>query len=177
MRLSLPSGYPSSNCGILAVDTALLPLIARALQTYLEERIWTEEDYPAGYRAFSVVIAQTTANCLTDITDRLDRLYRLMDSGLYGTVYSVESTDPLVIVPPIADAPDSPIIEPGLLWKADQIVQLVDSSINGTETPIYGIPVNSVRAQLQAILDALTSSDTDLSTIISDLETMIVLLG
>lgn len=118
-----------------------------------------------------------TALCGTEITDRLDRLYRLVDAGLYGTDYFVIGGDPPIISPSIPDTPESPIISPGLLYKADQIIQLVDSSVNGTETPIYGAVAESIRSQLQAILDAIAADDTDLSTILDDLTAILALLA
>lgn len=177
MRLSLPTDYPRGTCALVAVDIALLPLVARAVQPYLEERIWVAADYETAYKAFSEVIAGMTALCVQDVTDRLDRLYRLIDAGLYGTVYTVTGSDPLTIAPDIADVPDSAIVSPGLLYRADQIVQLVDGSINGTETPIYGLPAESIRSQLQAILDAIMSGSTDLTEVLNDLTSIIALLG
>jgi hypothetical protein len=117
------------------------------------------------------------ATCLSDLLEQNDALYRMVNTALFGVTYSTVTTDPLVVTPPIAphvtlDVHD----QDSLLGRIDRLTQLIDNTINGTETPLYTYDP-SVKALLQSIIDALAADDTDLSSILAELEVVAGLLA
>jgi ABC-type transporter Mla subunit MlaD len=113
------------------------------------------------------------AACLNDMLDIQRATYRMLDNALYGTVYTVESSDPLIVSPDIPAVRQLSDANTGsLLDRSLDVNQLLQNALNGTITDRYA-DVPGIRAQLQSILDALTSGDTDLTTVISDLELII----
>jgi len=71
MRHSLPVGYPSGNCVLVAFDVDLVPVLASALSQLLEKRFWEEEAYQVGYYAIGEVIAQMTSACFTQLVQEI----------------------------------------------------------------------------------------------------------
>jgi hypothetical protein len=151
----------------------------------LEQRgFWlSDTDYLHGYTATVELEACLMSTCLDVLIEQNavlitqgDRLYRLVDTGLFGTEYTIESTDPLVVTPPLPaarllayDAQDS------LLGRQDRATQLVDNAINGTTTDLYTY-APSVKDLLQSVIDALAAEDTDIAGLLSELEIIAGLL-
>lgn len=71
MRHTLPVGYPSGSCVLVPVDVTLVPLMVETLSPLLEARLWTVNDYLAGYYAVSEVIAHMTSTCLIDFAQEI----------------------------------------------------------------------------------------------------------
>lgn len=71
MRNSLPVGYPTGSCVILAIDRGLASIIAGTLSLLLEERLWTADSYQEGYYAVTEVLSQMTANCIGQIVQEI----------------------------------------------------------------------------------------------------------
>jgi len=116
------------------------------------------------------------ATCLNDLLQQNDALYRMVNTALFGVTYSTESEDPLVVTPAIAPHVNLDIHdEDSLLGRVDRLTQMLDNRIAGTDTPLYS-DLPGLKQQLQTIIDAL-GDDTDLTTIISDLEAIALLLG
>lgn len=90
-----------------------------------------------------------------EITDRLDNLYRLHAGAIYGTEYTVVSTDPeLVIEPPIAAYHSLDFEhENSIMGRMEDSRQLLQNALNGTETPIYSRP-DGIRDLLEQLLVA-----------------------
>jgi hypothetical protein len=63
-----------------------------------------------------------------------------------------------------------------MLFRADQIVQLVDNTINGSDTPLYSY-TPSVKELLQSIIDGIASGDTTSEGLLSQLELIAALLA
>jgi hypothetical protein len=61
------------------------------------------------------------------------------------------------------------------MGRIDRLTQLIDNRIAGTETPLYD-DLPGIKQQLETIITAL-GDDTDLATIISDLEAIALLLA
>lgn len=117
------------------------------------------------------------ATCLSDLLERQDALYRLVNTGIFGVTYATVSTDPLVVTPAIAphvtlDVHD----QDSIMGRLDRVTQLIDTSVNGTETPLYTYDP-SVKALLQGIIDALGTEDTDLGSLLTQLELIAGLLA
>jgi hypothetical protein len=72
---------------------------------------------------------------------------------MFGTVWSVASTEPLVIEPSIPDVPDMSLQLPGNLAQ-----------------------IQDARAKLQTIIDSMASDDEDIAAIIQELAKIGVLL-
>jgi hypothetical protein len=62
------------------------------------------------------------------------------------------------------------------MGRLDRLTQLIDNSVNGTETPLYTYDP-SVKALLQSILDAQGSETTDLDGILAQIELVVGLLA
>lgn len=117
------------------------------------------------------------ATCLDVLLAQNDAIYRLLNTSLRGQEYTVVSEDPLVIEPSI-----EPVVALGfvdqnsVIGYLDRQTQLVDNTLNGTETPLYTY-TPSVKEQLQAIIDALATEDTDLGDLLTQLELIVGLLA
>lgn len=71
MRNSLPVGYPSGNCILLAIDRDLVPIVAGVLYPLTTPRLWDQASYQAGYYAITEVLAQMTTQCLSDLVQEI----------------------------------------------------------------------------------------------------------
>jgi len=176
MRVSLPETYPSGVCLMVPIDRDLIPIVAGALERFNEQRSWEPDSYEAGYRAFQEVAAAMTTLCVDELIESNRQIYRLLDSTFNGRVYTADDSDPPVISPAIPVVPDTDYIEPGMLFRADQIVQLVDNTINGSDTPLYSY-TPSVKELLQSIIDGIASGDTTSEGLLSQLELIAALLA
>jgi len=95
---------------------------------------------------------------------------------LLGVEYPTVSEDPLVVTPAIAPHVNLDIHDQdSLMGRIDRLTQLIDNRIAGTETPLYDA-LPGIKQQLEEVIAAL-GDDTDLATIISDLEAIALLLG
>jgi len=96
-------------------------------------------------------------NCAVDFTKSVDRLYMLLDSALYGHTYTAEG-EPLVITPTIPDVPDTEAFPGGLLDMTLRSYEMLNNSLNGVVTAEF-TDVDSIKARLQAILDAINADN------------------
>jgi hypothetical protein len=127
MRYTFPATYDTAPCYLVPINGALIPLVAGALKQFEERRCWnSDEEYERAYNAFAALEAQMTVCTMQSFLNSNDRLYRLLDSALYGRTYTVETSDPLTIVPPIADVP-VPLDPPaGVVGMLDQLPGVLD---------------------------------------------------
>jgi hypothetical protein len=96
---------------------------------------------------------------LREITDRQDALYRMLDTAMFGTEYSVIESDPLVVDPEIAPTHALTIERSdSLLGRAEDMRQLLRNALNGTSTPLYD-RANGVRDLLEQLLTAMEATD------------------
>jgi|EndMetStandDraft_7_1072992.scaffolds.fasta_scaffold68607_2 hypothetical protein len=175
-RLSFPSDYGTRGCALVAVDLSLLPIIAGLIKPLEQERLWVTEDYEAAYRAITALEACMTALCVQDLVESNNRLYRLIDAGLFGRAYDAGAEPPGTITPIIPDVPDLSFADPGLLGKVEYLSQAFQSFVGGIDTANF-IGTPNVLGLLQAIIDALAAEDTDLGDLLSQLELIAALLG
>lgn len=176
MRISLPEEYPSGVCILVPIDRALVPFVAGALDQFVERRLWETESYEMGYRAFTELAATMTALCVTELIESNDRLYRLLNQAMYGQSYEVVTEDPLVITPAIPLVPAGDIAGPSLLYNTDAALQLIDNSLNGTETGLYAY-TPSVKDLLQSVIDSLAASGSADADQLEQLIEIVALLG
>lgn len=139
MKYSFPANY-GEECIIVAIDKALVPLVAGALKPFEQSYSWlSDEDYEQGYNAFAELQASFMNNCLSELVESNRQIYRLLDTALNGAAYTAEA-DPespgdLVVTPAIPAAPpaSSPaVLNPyALRRRIERLINLVDNQVSG----------------------------------------------
>lgn len=174
---TFPSDWREQPCYVVAVSKPLAPYVGGLLKILEKRGFWaSEEDFQAGYQSTLELEACLMATCLQDFIEGQNRLYRLLDTALLGGEYAVTSEDPLIITPDIPLVPSLPLDDNGALVPLqNRLIQLVDNTFNGTETPLYDYSP-SIKAQLQAVIDALAEG-TDLTDVLTQLEGIAALLA
>jgi hypothetical protein len=178
MNYVFPSDYGERGCYVVAIDAALVPLVAGALRIFEQPWAWrTVEDYERGYNAFAELQACMAVTCLNKLIESNNQIYRLLDTNLTGKEYT-EGLDPItgepIAEPPIPVVPELPIYP--LLVRVARVEQLLDNAFNGLISDDWPNPV-SIRDQLQAIQDALAADDADIEQILNDLTAVLALLA
>lgn len=115
MKYVFPTNY-GEDCVIVAIDKSLVPMIAGALRPFEQRGYWLSDiDYERGYNAIAEIQSDMANNCLAKLIESNDRLYRLLDTALNGTVYSASGATPPEITPAIPAAPSAELgAAPGL---------------------------------------------------------------
>lgn len=178
MPIAFPPLYDTAPCYLVAINRELIPYVAGLLKIMEKRGFWlSNDDYERGYNAVVALEGCMMAACLNDLFARQDALYRMLDTALYGTEYTIVSTDPLVVTPDIPAARAITFADQdSLLGRADRIVKLVDNAVNGATNDLYSLSP-SVKDLLQGIIDALGTGDTDLGDLLSELEIIAALLA
>jgi len=115
--------------------------------------------------------------CLDVLLQQQNAMYRLLNTAIFGQLYETTSTEPLVVTPAIEPHVTLDILDQdSVLGRIDRLTQLLDNAVNGTDTPLYSY-TPSVKALLQSIIDALAADETDLSSILAQLELVVELLA
>jgi len=174
MAETFPTDWREQPCYLVAVPAPLAPYVGGLLKIAEQRGFWqSDTDYLHGYTAVTELEGCLMTMCLNALLERQDALYRLVNTALLGQSYSIDSLDPLVVTPAIEPAVDLTILDQdSIMGRLDRVTQLLDNSINGTATDLYSYSP-SVKDQLQAILDAIAADETDLGTVITDLELII----
>jgi hypothetical protein len=169
------------------VPRRLIPLFCGALSTLENRDVWaSDDDWRQGYQWIVETQANLMSGCVDRIVEMQEKTYRLLDTALNGTVYSVTpATSPLPSPP--AD-PTKPTIEPAiptapastapqlltniaLRNRIDRLVDLVDNGFNGTEiAPITSTSQPSVRDNLEAIrllIEANGTNEVDIEAVLN----------
>lgn len=156
MRYIFPADYGERTCYLVPVNAALIPLVAGALRFFERRGSWeTDADYEQGYNAFAELQVCLMRACIDDLVESNNRLYRLLDTALFGTGYVVQSTDPLVVTPDIPPQRTMGIYdEASLLGRLENLKQLLENGLNGTETPNYDRQ-NGVRDLIEQLIAAI----------------------
>ncbi len=174
---TFPEDWRDQPCFIVAIPRPLVPFVGGLLKITEQRGFWAStDDYLRGYTAVFELEGCLMATCLDVLLQQNDAIYRMLNTGIFGVTYATITEDPLVVTPAIAphvtlDVHD----QDSIMGRLDRLAQLIDNTVNGTETPLYSYTPN-VKEQLQTIIDAL-GDDTDLATIISDLEAIALLLA
>lgn len=174
---TFPDDWRDQPCFLVAIPRPLVPFVGGLLKIAENRGFWqSETDYINGYTAIIELEECLMTACLNELLERQDALYRLINTSVLGQPYTVVSEDPLVVTPAIAPSVDLTILDQdSLLGRIDRLTQLIDNRIAGTETPLYD-DTPGIKQQLEAVIAAL-GDDTDLTTIISDLEAIALLLA
>jgi len=174
---TFPEDWRAQPCFLVAIPRPLVPYVAGLLKIGEQRGFWASEvDYTRGYTAIIELEECLMTTCLDVLLQQNDALYRLLNTALLGVAYTTVSEDPLVVTPAIAPHVNLDIHDQdSLIGRIDRLTQLIDNRIAGTETPLYDA-LPGIKQQLETIIAAL-GDDTDLATIISDLEALLILLG
>jgi len=174
---TFPEDWRDEPCFLVQIPRSLVPFVGGLLKLPEQRGFWaTQADYERGYQATIELEGCLMATCLNDFMEKQDELYRLVNTAMFGVAYTTVSTDPLVVTPPITPHVNLDIHDQdSLMGRLDRLTQLVDNRLAGTDTPLYD-ELPGIKQQLEAIIAAM-GDDTDLTTIISDLEGIALLLA
>lgn len=167
MRYIFPTDYDGRKCYLVAINASMIPLVAGALKHFEERRSWhSDAEYEQAYNAFAELQACMMKCCIDDLIESNDRIYRLVDTALYGRHYEIVSTDPDFIVEPPVQAAHPLVIEnvDSILGRMEDMRQLLQNGFNGTETPLYDreFGVRDLLEQLKVALEAESNLDPDM---------------
>lgn len=156
-----PEADPLADAALLAVDMQLLPFVLGAVTDLQERKYWqSDDDWYRACEAISEFLECSMSACLGDLLAQNDRLYRLLDAGLNGTVYTAAG-DPVVVSPSIGDVPAESVL-PGLLARVDHVELMLDD-LPGVITPGW-FGVGGEKATIADIVKALRIGDASQST-------------
>lgn len=118
----------------------------------------SEADYEAGYNAFAQVQAAMANNCLVELTESNNRLYRLLDTALNGTVYTADLAGEISPAIPVTP-PSSTGAANAMRAHIGRLHQLAENAATGAayaaNSGIDGSPEldynGSWRARLEAV--------------------------
>jgi len=175
---TMPEDWRDQPCFLVSIPRPLVPFVGGLMKILETRGFWASSgDFERGYTAATEMEACLMSTCLNVLLEQNDAQYRLLNTVLLGVAYTTVSEDPLVVTPPIAPHVNLDIHDQdSLMGRIDRLTQLVDNRIAGTDTPLYD-DTPGLKQQLQSIIDAMASDDTDLTEIITDLEGILVLLG
>ena len=147
-------------CELAVFPVAVVPFALAALEARIPRHVWASDSYYRGVQLIRSLQMAILCGGLKEITGRQDDLYRMIDTAIYGTEYSIEATDPELIISPtishtkmlLIDNPDS------MLGRMEDMRQLLQNALNGTETPLYDREFG-VRDLLEQIKTALEAGD------------------
>lgn len=156
MKYTLPDNITESACYLVPIPAAIIPLVAGALKHFEDRRSWhSDDEHERAYNMFAELQACMLSLCVKDLIESNDRLYRMLDTAIFGTGYVVQSTDPLVVTPEIPPQRTMGIHdEASILGRMENMRQLLENALNGTETPQYD-RANGVRDLLEQLITKL----------------------
>lgn len=163
MRYTFPIDYAERTCYLVPINASLIPLVAGVLKQFEERRSWnSDEEYEQAFNAFLDLEICMTRLCVDDLIESNNQIYRLLSGALYGTEYSVVSTDPVLVVEPPIDSYHLLDFENenSILGRMEDMRQLLQNALNGTETPLYD-RTNGVRDLLEQLIAAVQAGDTN----------------
>lgn len=156
MKIAFPTDYAERSCYLVAINASLIPLVAGALRFFEKRGTWlTDADYESGYNAFAELQVCMMRLCVDDLIESNNRLYRMLDTAIYGTAYGVVETEPILIVAPEIEPTKNLVVLDGdsILGRMEDMRQLLQNALNGTETPLYD-RANGVRDLLEQLITA-----------------------
>lgn len=156
MKYTLPENINESPCFLVPMPAALIPLVAGALKHFEDRRVWSsDEDHEQAYNVFAELQGCFMKLCAEELIESNNRLYRMLDTAIFGVGYVVTSTDPLVVEPGIPPQRTMGIYgEDSILGRMERTKQLLENALNGTETPNYDRS-NGIRDLLEQLTAAI----------------------
>ncbi len=134
---------PPDICELAIFPVAVVPFALAALEHRIPKYVWADDSYLRGNQLIRSMQMAILCGGLLEITQRQDALYRMLDTALYGRVYSIDATEPELIVSP-AIAPIHALgieDEESIFGRMEDQKELLQNALNGTETALYDQPV------------------------------------
>jgi hypothetical protein len=124
---AFPEPTEPTDAALVIIDMQLLPFVLGAVADLQDRKYWqTDADWYRASESISSFLECSMSTCASDLLAGQDRLYRLIDSGLNGTVYTADG-DPVVITPEIGDVPPTVAELPGLIARLDHVEVMLDA--------------------------------------------------
>lgn len=176
-----PAGYDTAQCFLVPINASMIPIIAGRLHELEQRRSWASDtDYELGYNAIVQIEAAMTSLCVAKLVQSNERIYRLLDNALNGTVYVTGSVEPLTglvtVLPSISDVPPVEPLADSVRLNVTGLYALVDNLTNGTVS-IYAPDVRNIRDQLQALIDKAEGTGEFDAEMLAKLSEAVVLLA
>lgn len=163
---NLVAPAPPDICEIAIFPVAVVPFALGALEYRIPRYVWADDSYLRGLQLVRSMQMAILCGGVKEITDRLDNLYRLHAGALYGTEYSVVSTDPELVIEPAIESFHSLDFENenSIFGRLEDSRQLLQNALNGTETPLYSDTpgIRELLANLITAVEAGNTSDEDM---------------
>jgi hypothetical protein len=149
----VPLPDPPYGSHLSCVPIALLPLIIGALETRAASYVFAEGAAYYGIQLIRRTQVELITGC-TELTDAIDRVYRLLDTNLTGAEYTATEVDGVITVaPPLPAAPAAPLRS--LHSRLERLEYLLDNGLNGAEhLPDFG-DTDGVRDLLRELIIAV----------------------
>jgi len=156
---NLAAPEPPDVCEVVIYPVAVVPFALAALEYRIPVYVWEDASYARGVQLVRSLQMALLCGGVKEITERQDALYRMLGTAIYGTDYSVVSTDPdLVIEPPIEPTHNIDFVNPdSILGRMEDARQLAQNAMNGTSTDLYSEPLG-VRELLANLITAVQES-------------------
>lgn len=149
---------PPDVCELAIFPVAVVPYALGALEARAPRHIWADEHYVRGEQLIRRLQLALLCGGLQELLESNNRLYRMLDTAIYGVGYTVQSTDPLVVSPEIPPQRTMGIYDDSsILGRMESLKQLLENALNGTETPQYD-RANGVRDLLEQLITAIQNS-------------------
>lgn len=135
-----------------------LPFALGALWQRTQRYHWVSpDDWKRGRRLINELQVGLIMGCKNELLESQRQIYRLLDTALNGTTYTVASADPLEIEPAIPAVPpaweDAP--EPSALYYSRETYRSVDNALHGRDHTGYS-DLRNPRQQLDDLIAAVS---------------------
>lgn len=118
---------PPDVAELAIFPVAAVPYALAALEHRIPKYVWSQDGYVRGVQLIRSMQMALLTGGMTDLIESNNRIYRLLDSALYGRVYEQVSVDPIEIVPAIPVTPDPVLFPAGMLSMVDQLPGILDA--------------------------------------------------
>lgn len=148
---------------LIVVDRAFVPFLSGAISYLDREYIYSSfDDYKRGYQLLQEVRLCMSGRCVESLIESVNQVYRLIDSGINGAIYSAapDGAGGYIISPPIPPAPASAALAPApnynLRYEAQQLRETLRVMIAGA-APGEPLPGDSILTALRGVIPASDS--------------------
>lgn len=177
--------YDDQNCAVFTLPIAFVPFLRRWFQLMQWRSSWSNrESWWRGYQVTAEIEEWLMSGCLQTLIDEQQRLYRLLDSSLNGTVYTADTDEfgEPIVTPELPPVPPTDFIAPGLRARIERLEHLLDNAYNGTvyssdpQNPGSSALSNdeSVRDLLLAVIDRLIEADPAGDSLLEEIRKLLV---
>jgi hypothetical protein len=157
---------PPDVCELAVFPVAVVPFALGALEYRIPKYVWADDSYARGVQLIRSLQMAILCGGMQELIESQNQIYRMLGTAIYGTEYSVVETTPELIVTPIIEPTHALTIEneESILGRMEDMKQLLQNALNGTETPLYSEPlgVRELLANLITAVEAGTTNDADM---------------